>query len=451
MIVMKFGGTSIGTAAQIRRAADIIADRKDRDPLIVASAFSGVTNTLLRAAREALKGENLTRVIAARHIKVIRELELDGGLLSEELKQLNEILTGILWLQECTARVQDLLLSFGERISAKILAAHLTERGLSARSVASYDLGLITDTSYGAARPVPDVEKRIRRAYAALQGSALLVVTGFIGRSEDGDVTTLGRGGSDYTATIIGAALDAEEVQIWTDVSGVMTADPSVVPLARSLELLSYDEASELAYYGARVLHPATMTPARAKGIPIRVMNTMDPQHVGSLIVPTDQARDAAHAIKSIVYKEDQYLIHITAPRRLMMHGFMARLFGIFDRFGIVVDMISTSEVTVSLTLPSTTRHMKEAIRQIRESSDVAVMKDRTIMCCVGQQMRSRKGLAGRIFGCLGQAGVNVQMISQGAAEINVAFVINNDEIAAAVTALHREFFETEQEGRDRP
>ncbi len=268
------------------------------------------------------------------------------------------------------------------------------------------------------------------------------MVTGFIGKTEAGDITTLGRGGSDYTATIIGAALNAEEVQIWTDVSGVMTADPSLVPESRSLDQLSYDEASELAYYGARVLHPSTMTPAREKGIPIRVLNTMQPDHPGSLIQSAEQTGQTGHLIKSIVYKEDQVLIHIRAPRRLMMHGFMARLFHIFDKYGIVVDMISTSEITVSMTIPESTRNLEKAFEELNNFAQITVLENRAIMCCVGQNMHHKLGLAGRIFGCLGKSGVNIQMISQGASEINVAFVINNEEIGPAVRILHREFFE---------
>ena len=441
MIVMKFGGTSVGSAEQVRRVTAIVRRELERQPLVVVSAFSTVTDMLIRAQREALKGSRDTEAIDRRHRGVLEDLDLDPGLIATELGQLREILTGIAWLRECTDRTRDLLLSFGERMSAKVVAAHFNRAGIEAKAVAAYDLGLVTDDHFQAARPVADVDQRIRGAHELHRGP-LLVVTGFIGKSEAGDVTTLGRGGSDYSATIIGAALDAQEVQVWTDVSGVMTADPTVIPAAQSLDSLSYEEAGELAYYGAKVLHPATMSPAKEKGIPIRVLNTMEPDHPGTLIVPAGLAKHSDHIIKSIVYKENQCLVHITAPRRLLMHGFLVRMFSIFDKYRIVVDMISTSEVTVSVTLAENTHNIDRAIAELSEFSEVTVLRERTIMCCVGQDMRNRKGIAGRIFTCLGRAGVSIQMISQGASEVNIAFVVGNEDIGCAVTSLHREFFE---------
>jgi len=439
MVVMKFGGTSVGSAEQIHRVAVIVRRNLESSPLLVVSALSGVTHTLGQAAVPGANWRERYDSIRLRHANVMIELGLDPTLVDGELGELEEVLTGISWLQECTMRTLDLVLSFGERMSARIVAASLESAGIPSLAVAAYDLGIRTTDHHGSARPLPEVEAGILAAYGRLP-HGVPVVTGFIGKNLAGAITTMGRGGSDYTATIIGAALGAEEVQIWTDVSGVMTADPSVVPDALSLEALTYDEASELAYYGAQVLHPSTMTPARRRGTPIRVLNTMEPAHPGTLILPPEQVDSNPRLVKSIVYKENQILLHVTAPRRLQMHGFLARMFDVLDRFGVVVDMISTSEVTVSMTVSAV--DLDTPVAELRTFADVSITQNRAIMCCVGRDMKHAVGLSGRIFGCLGVAGVNVQMISQGASEINVAFVIEDTDIGRAVRALHREFFQ---------
>jgi aspartate kinase len=264
------------------------------------------------------------------------------------------------------------------------------------------------------------------------------VVTGFLARDREGNITTLGRSGSDLTATYLGAAVDAEEVEIWTDVDGVMSADPSVEPDARSIEMLSFEEASELAYYGARVLHPTTIVPAVRRNVPVRVLNTYAPGLPGTVILA--KATPSPQVVKSIVYKENLYLITIASTGMLMQAGFMARIFSVFEDHGISVDMVATSEVTVSLTVDSS-RNLNAAVKELGHFADVTVERDKTLVAVVGTGIKETRGVAAKLFSAIAKTGVNVQMISQGATKINVSFLVDNKDIRKVVRALHVTFF----------
>jgi aspartate kinase len=452
MIVMKFGGTSVGDPERIRTAARLVKEHLERKPLVVVSAHGrskgpdgsmrpGVTDLLIRAARKAVAGDPLSGFseIEERHREILDGLAFPRDLVGPELSELNELLHGIFLVKELTPRTLDYVMSFGERMSAKTLARALSGEGVAAAAVDAYDLGFLTDGSFGSARPLPDAPARIAEAVRA-RDEEVVVTTGFIGKNAAGEITTVGRGGSDYTASYFAACLGADEVQIWTDVDGVLTADPSIVPGAHPIDRMTFREAAEVAYYGAQVLHPATMIPAVEKGIPVRVLNTFRPESPGTLILP-DIAGEPAR-VKSVVHKEDIILINVVSTRMLGQVGFMAHLFEIFRKHDVVIDMIATSEVSISLTTDCAdgVEAVAEELR-CSEVAEVTVEPGKAIICVVGSGMRHVVGMAARVFGCVASAGVNIQLISQGANEINIAFLTENADVAPAVGALHDEFF----------
>ncbi len=481
MIVMKFGGTSLGDGEKVRAAATLVRERVAEAPLVVVSAHGRspgpdggerekVTDLLIQTAKKALAGDPLSGFaeVQGRHYEILDHLGLARDLIGRELAELNELLHGIYLIKELTPRTLDFVMSFGERMSARTLARELRSQGVNAACVESYDLGFLTDSNYGRARPLPDAPRRIAEAVAA-RDEEVTVTTGFIGKNAAGEITTLGRQGSDYSASYFAAALGASEVQIWTDVDGVLTADPSIVPGAKPLERMAFREAAELAYYGAEVLHPATIVPAIEKGIPIRVLNTFKPALPGTTILPSVEGEAAR--VKSIVYKENLTLINVVSSRMLGQAGFMARLFDVFRRHDVVIDMIATSEISVSLTTdrplsrpfaasgrsqpppagvgwaePKAEQGLEKGVeaaaRELSEVADVTVEPGKAIICVVGGGMRHVLGMAARVFGAIAGADVNIQMISQGASEINIALLVDNEDIRPAVVALHREFFE---------
>lgn len=449
---MKFGGTSLGDAERIRMAATLVKDRMSRKPFVVVSAVGSsvgpdglkrkkVTDLLIRAARKAVAGDPLSGFseIRSRHDEILDGLGFGRELLERELAELNELFRGIYLIKELTLRTLDYVMSFGERMSCKLLAAELARQGIRAAAVDSYDLGFLTDSNYSVARPLPDTPRRIAEAMAA-RDEDVIVTTGFVGKNAAGETTTVGRQGSDFSAAYFGAALGAEEVQIWTDVDGILTADPSVVPEARPLKRMSFREAAELAYYGAEVLHPATMIPAVEKGIPVRVLNTFKPSSPGTIILPGVKEEPAC--VKSVVYKEDITLINVVSTRMLGHAGFMSHLFDVFRKHDVVINMIATSEVSVSLTTDRT-EGVEAAAQELRDSevAEVSVEPGKAVVCVVGTGMKHAVGVAGRVFTAVARAGVSIQLISQGASEINIAFLVDNNDITAAVRVLHAEFF----------
>ncbi|MFW5857248.1 MAG: aspartate kinase [Planctomycetota bacterium] len=446
MIVMKFGGTSVGSAKSIRDVCAIVRGRHERHPLVVTSAHGKdaghgkITDMLIAAAHAALEGNPDSGVIEARQLGLIRDLGLDASLVRPLLDNLAELLKGISMVEELTPRTLDYVQSFGERMAARVVAAQMQQEGMDAIAVDSFDLGLRTDARYGAANPAPDCYAEMKKRWAEIEAE-IVVTTGFVAKCPDGHITTLGRGGSDYSATIFGAALGAEEVEIWTDVNGVMTADPGIVPASRSLPELTFNEASELAWYGAQVLHPSTILPAVDAGVPVRVLNTMAPEQSGTVILP--DSTEKANVAKSVVYKEDLTLIDITSSRMLMSHGFMAKVFHIFEKHEIVINMIATSEVTISLTSDAPAARLEPAVAELETYGAVNCKPAHAIICLIGEGMGGIIGTAGRMCRALAEAKVNIQMISQGAREINIAVCVDNNDIEPAVRALHAEFFET--------
>lgn len=436
MIVMKFGGTSVGSADRIQSVAQVVRANLHRNPVVVVSAHSKVTDVLISLAKRAVRGQVDIDEVRDRHLGILADLGLKPSIVEKLLGELEVLLKGISLVKELTPRTLDYVLSFGERMSVRTVTAAFEKAGLASTAVDAFDLGLITDSSFGSAAPLPEADNII--SWNVKRFEKLPVVTGYIGKNKDGDITTLGRNGSDYTAAIIGAACGAEEIQIWSDVDGVCSADPGIVKEAHSIDEMSFDEASELAYYGGRI-HPATLVPAVKKEIPIRLKNTWQPDNPGTLIRAKAPVRGI---VKSVVYKEDLFMIELLSTRMLQHHGFMARIFEVFSRYGIVIDMIATSEVSVSLTVDSD-RNLEPAIRDLESIADVKVEGGKAIVCVVGEGIRNHPGVPAQVFGALHAAGIGVQMISQSAMNINIAFLVNNDQIGPAVRALHSTFFGT--------
>lgn len=448
MIVLKFGGSSLESPEAVERVCGIVADRVAQKPVVVVSAFGKTTNRLLEAATTAAAGNSSTaRQILARlrdyHTNlaeavtdptVHREL---SWFLDEHYREMGELVGGIAVIGELTPRSIDAISSYGERISSRIMAWALQKRGVTAEHLDARQV-IITDDRFSECTPLFDkTYARLRETVPQLIGGGNVVVMGgFIAMTEGGVTATLGRGGSDYTASIVGAGLSAEEVQIWTDVDGVLTADPSIQPNARRLKYMSFDEAAELAYFGARVLHPATLVPAVETGIPVRVLNSRRPDGDGTLIVRDAPPVDTV--IKSIAYKEGITVVDICSSRMLMAHGFLAKIFDIFDRNGTSVDMVSTSEVSVSLTVDRPDR-LPEITREIESFATVSITAGQALVCVVGENLRRTPGIGAKVFGALN--GINIRMVSQGASRMNLGFVIDETELAHAINALHDEFF----------
>lgn len=435
---MKFGGSSVGAPERIGRVAEIVKGRLDREPVLVVSAFRGVTDELLELGRDALRGD-LSRLagLEKRHRDTAAALGVDYGPCEPLLQELHELARGVSLLKELTPRTLDRLAGYGERLSVRLVAAAMSKAGLPARPVDAPEAGLLTDDRFGGATPLPEADALLRQS---LSGEGPVpVVTGFIGRTKDGELTTLGRNGSDYSATILGAALGAEEVEIWSDVDGIMTADPRIVPSAKPLETLSFAEACELAYYGGKVLHPHTLVPAMRKGIPVRALNTFKPEHPGTRIV-AKPAPQRGVALKSIAFKRRQLILTATSPRMLSGPGFLARIFATLGRHDIDVDMLATSEVSVSATTGDE-KGVARAVEELSAEFETSVERGMSVVCAVGDGIQSTPGVAGDIFSSLKTAGVNVRMISQGASKNNVAFVVEDADVEKAVRALHDGFF----------
>ena len=451
MIVLKFGGTSLGSPAAIERACSIILLDREQTPLVVVSAIGDTTDSLEEAAQAGPSaGEHKLSEVRARTTAIAGEL-LPHRPFSEFVSFLDELLVeaGDLLVQSgsdsAPSAALDALLGLGERISSRLVTLALSERGGTASNLDSRDL-VVTKARHGGASPLPGpTRKRLQAAVPPyLAAGSIPVIGGFIATGEDGFPTTLGRGGSDYTASLAGAALGAEEVQIWTDVDGVMSADPSLIDSARSLPELSLLEASELAYFGSRVLHPATMLPAIEEGIPIRVLNSRRPSAKGTLILPKPRAPEGV--VKSVAYKENITLIDIHSTRMLMAHGFLARIFAIFDRHQTAVDMVSTSEVSVSLTVDQPAS-VPRILQELGRFSRAEASSGKAIVCVVGEGIRYTPGIAARVFAAL--EGIRIRMISLGASRVNVGFVVDEGDLRQAVRRVHAEFFDPPGQGKE--
>ena len=448
MIVMKFGGTSVEDAEAIDRTASIVKGRVARRPVVVVSALAKVTDTLLKMAQAAGAGEReaalgLSRGLRERHYNTAGELLGTGvftqfhSVLEADFDALDELLRGIAAVGELTPRTTDHVAAYGELLSSKIVTAAFSARGLDAALVDSRDC-VVTDGTHTRAVPIFDQtnEQLALKVKPLLDRGRVPVMGGFIGSTRNGVTTTIGRGGSDFSAAIVGAGLNAEAIEIWTDVDGMLTTDPNLCPDAHRIRVISFDEAAELAYFGAKVLHPATVLPAIQKNIPVFVLNSRNPSCEGTKI--TARAPHCNNIFKAIAAKKRITIVNVAAPRMLLAHGFLKAIFEAFDRHKVAVDVVSTSEVSVSLTVDS-----NEAIPAL--AADLAKLADvkyegrKAIVCLVGENLRERPGVAARVFGELSD--LKIRMISQGASEINLTFVVDEEEVPGVIRRLHSAFF----------
>ncbi len=443
MIVMKFGGTSVGDADAIKRVARIVGTFLEDRPVVIVSAVGGITDLLLEAARSARdrsrQSLRLIEKFCRKHDRIISQLGLTEKLVERDYEHLREVLHGIYLLKELTPRSLDCVASFGERISAKIVSAYLRSAGIPSRQYMGWDAGIVTNDLHCNASPLPETWSRVRRRLRSIK--TLPVVTGFIAKNLHGEITTLGRGGSDFTAAIIGRALHVKEIQIWTDVSGIMTADPRVARQARTIEKLSFSEAAELAYFGAKVLHPRTIEPAVEKDIPVRILNTFKPRAAGSLVVK--KARRPRRLVRAIACKKGNILFNLRSTRMLDTHGYLARIFEVFNHYAVPVDLIATSEVSVSVTVDSSAAgKLKEIVSDLGKICTTCSVGRRAIVCVVGEGIGGTPNIAGKIFKIVGRAGINIEMISQASSALNISFVVRNNEADKAVRLLHKELVE---------
>jgi len=437
MIVMKFGGSSVESAAAIERVRKIVESRLHRRPIVVVSAMGKTTNKLLEIASLAVHGcrdQAISKLLELRDFH-LRESGMERTV-DEHFQELSELVKGLSILGELTPRSIDAISSFGERLSSLIVANHFQHHGMRAAHVDSRKV-IVTDKRHTQASPLyEETYARLAEVIPPLARDRVVVMGGFIASTEDGNASTLGRGGSDFTASIVGAGIGAEEIQIWTDVDGMLTSDPTVLPGGHRVRVISFEEASELAYFGAKVLHPATVLPAVDKNIPVLILNSRNPSNEGTRII-ADAVR-STNPIKSIACKKKIVVLNIRSTRMFMAHGFLRRIFEIFDRNEIPVDMLSTSEVSVSLTLDSADR-LPPVLDELREFAEVRVDVDQAIVCIVGENIRDTPGVAARLFNSLGP--INVRMVSQGASALNFGIVIAMEDLAEAVRRIHEEFF----------
>ncbi len=446
--VMKFGGTSVADAHAFENVARIVASHSNVAPVVVVSAMSGVTDALLAATIAAADGCADEAIASldetfARHHKTAQTLltpeaaQTFGQQVDTAANQINELLRASADNPLRRRPTQDAVLSFGEMLSSELLAELLNQRGVNAQHVDARRC-IVTDDEYTCALPlIPETFSKARDVLTpVIESGRVPVLGGFIASSQEGTTTTLGRGGSDYTAALMGAALTVDEIQIWTDVTGVLTADPRMVPEAQTVERLSYAEASELAYFGAKVLHPKTIQPAIEGSIPVRICNSHAPEETGTFVGPRTETSD--RTIKAIANKGGVTTVQITSARMLGAYGFLRALFEVFERHRTVVDVVATSEVSVSLSLDDASA-LPVIVQELEQLGTVRVEKSCAIICVVGEGLRGTPGIAARVFSAISD--INVTLISQGASSINFTFAIEEERMKEAVKRLHDEFF----------
>ena len=443
MIVMKFGGSSVADALRLRHVAEIVKTQLYRKPALVLSAMGDTTDHLLEAGDTALEqGKVEIKNIEKLHLAAVKTLKLpiqkELNVLLDELKRL---LSGIALIRELTPRTRDYLVSFGERLSVRISAAYLHSTGINAKAYDSFDVGFFSDSNFGHAELIKESWDLIPQKLLPLVKSGVLpVITGFIAKNEKGNITTLGRGGSDLSATMIAASCKADEVQVWKDVDGILTADPRIVKNPRPVQSVSYEEAAELAYFGAQVLHPRAMRPCMKTGTPVLVKNSYNIEAPGTRIENVAGTAKKNPPVRAITSKNKVTLIDIVSTRMLGQYGFLNEVFSIFARNNISVDMVATSEVSVSLTVDAV-HDLVELKKELSKIASVEIKTGKAIISIIGNVKRSSEILA-RAFRICQLIGVSVQMISQGASKVNISFIVNDNEAAEVIKALHLDFFE---------
>ncbi len=445
---MKFGGTSVGDVAAFERVIHIVSSQIERRPVVVVSAMTKVTDALLAAFETAKKGDFAAAISSLephleRHAAVAKHFIPEGtsNLFDPELQFARDELSDLLMRTSRRSlplsMLKDAIVSYGEQLSSRLLAEVLKSRGVSARQFDSRRL-VVTDDEFGAAQPIWEETRDLVRLdlKPAIETGEVPVCGGFIAANRAGETTTLGRGGSDYSAALFAAALNAGELQIWTDVTGVMTCDPRICSDARTIPVLSYEEAAELAYFGAKVLHPKTIKPAVDTGIPVRVCNTFEPDAIGTMVLA--ESGESPNRIKSIAHKKNITILRITSARMLGSYGFMSAVFQVFERYRTVIDVISTSEVSIALTLDNTAE-IEKIVADLSRLGDVEAEPGFAVICVVGDGLRESTGLASKIFSTIDD--VNIALVSHGASAVNLTFVVREEVVVNVIKRIHEQFF----------
>jgi aspartate kinase len=459
---MKFGGSSVATGKKIRHVANLIANNRSDDCGVVAvvSALEGVTNQLIQAAEEAEKGKHqyvskFKRELLERHLTTAKEAiknkqyEDDAEqVVKARIAELEQILTGIAFVGELTPKSRDMVLSFGEKLSAPIVSGAIKDLGLNSQHLTGGEAGIVTDSNFGEAGLLMKFTKfqLQKNLEPLLKKGVVPVVTGFIASTQEGETTTLGRGGSDYTATILGAALEADEVWIWTDVNGIMTTDPKIVPEAKTIPEMSFQEATELTIFGAKAMHPRALEPARKEGIPVRIRNVFSPDNPGTLILK-EQKIEKKNGVKAVTIVKNVAVITVSGAGMVGAPGTAAKVFEVLGKENINILMISQSVSEANISLVIQRKLLERAvnileiamlgrdfIREITSEDDVCVI------AVLGAGMKGIPGVASRIFSSVAKEGINVLMIAQGSSELNVSFVVKEKDGAETVRAIHKEF-----------
>lgn len=446
-IVMKFGGSSLANAERVTYVAKLIKKHVEAGyrPVIVCSAMGKTTNTLLSSGDFALSGQVFVDSLRTMHLNAVTQLglpETTAASLNELLVELERLLEGIKYIGELTPRTRDMLVSFGERMSVRIVSATLNKLGIPAQAFDAWTVGIRTSSEFGNAEICESSYSSIGKVLGKFDGMIVPVVTGFLGHDEKGRITTLGRGGSDLTATVLGAGIPADEVQVWKDVDGIMTADPRLVKNAHPVTQITYEEAAELAYFGAEVLHPISMQPAIRSNIPVRVKNSYNPTSVGTII---SAKRDMTNVlVTAITSKSDVELIDIISTRMLGQYGFLSTVFSIFEECKISVDVVASSDVSVSLTLDKKQREKEEKstlLQKLRAVAEVTEYQSRCIVSLISNLERSSEVMS-TAFKVMEKLGITAEMLSQGASKVNISIVVQMKYKEALIKALHACFFE---------
>ena len=462
LLVMKFGGTNMGDAAAIRHSANLVARslKEGVRVVVVVSAMAGVTNMLLLVAEAAEKGDialanDQIAALRTRHFTAAQLLGAapDSGTLRELrelLETLRQAVYGVYLLRELTPRSRDLIVAFGERLSAPLMALSLSETGQRAHHLSGGQAGIVTDAHFGSARPLGSAAARIRdRLSGLLDAGVTPVIAGFMGETEKGAITTLGRGGTDFSATIVGAALHADEVWAWKDVDGVMSADPRSVPGAQNIARLSYGEVMELAYFGAKVLHPLAVTPLQDAGIPLRVKSAADPDFPGTLVSAqadtSDAVHDSQHPVKAVTAIQGVCIINVSGAGILGVPEVVADLFAALAKENITLLMVSQSSSMSNVSLVILGSDEERTLYALASPMggrqlDVQVQRDVAVLAIVGAGMRGTRGVSAKLFSALAEAEINILMISQGSSELNISLAIEAADAAQATRTVHRAF-----------
>jgi aspartate kinase len=461
-IVMKFGGTSVATGENIRQVAKIVADsiKQDYRVVVVVSALSGVTNQLVEEAEQAKKKDEkqiqeFTKKLVDKHMAVVAKAIEDlrvrkevTQIIKKTVDELEKVLTGICYVGEVTPQSKDYVLSFGERLSAPIVWGALRDLKLQTGCFTGKEAGIVTDANFGEARPLMNVTTHQvkMRLEPLVEKNVTPVVTGYIAATQDGVVTTLGRGGSDYTATILSVALSADEVWIWTDVDGIMTADPKIVPSAKMLPELSYGEAAEMAIFGAKAMHPSALEPVIEARIPVRIRNVFNPENHGTLIADGQEAK-SAEVVKAVALIKDVAMINLKGAAMVGAPGSYSKVFDVLGKNNINIMMVSTAVSEANISLVIRRNLLGRALSTLEIAllgrglvSEVTSEDDVCVIAAMGANMKGTLGVASRIFTAMAQKGINIRMIAQGSSELNISFVVKEKDGEAAVRAIHKEF-----------